>query len=398
MRTVQRIATGMLALGLLAAAWPAAAAMLSVRDYATPQAAIAAAHDGDRIYFPAGVYVIPDSGLVVDKQLELFGDGIGRGDYGTRLRPRSEHGDGNVIVIGAPGAQPPGYVTIRDLRIECPAPGTASAGQGCGIQLVLSPAARAAVERLLIERVVVSGMAGDGIEIVGGTQGAGAVILSSLTDVQVVGCHGNGLVLKGGSVINVERGYFNGNRLAGIFATAVASLRLDQVALENNQNRPAVDDPSYDPQLRLKLCHGFNVLGCYFENFAGAAPHARTTAAVLEGCRGGVFQGCYFTQPSYVAASRGVLATGGSSTIMFGASSYDQVGTTIQLEDSPQAQSHIVFPQCAVRAVPGDTTAYALRVGQRAGDSVLLLPGAAGRDPTPRYYDGTRWRVVAPGR
>src|SRR5262249_14452601 len=158
-------------------------------------AAIDAAHDGDRVWFPAGTYRIPDAGLIVDKHLEIFGDGIGAGDSGTRLEPASDHGDGNVIVIRSREGVPASYVTIRDLRIANHGePGTPGAGRGYGILLQQGPASRGVVNRVLIERVVVSTMAGDGIRIAGSDREA--VILSTLTDVEVVGCHGNGLVLE----------------------------------------------------------------------------------------------------------------------------------------------------------------------------------------------------------
>lgn len=373
--------------------------VLNVRNFASPQAAIDAARDGDRVYFPAGTYLIPDQGLVVDRQIELFGDGIGRGESGTLLRPRSATGDGNVIVIRSRGTTAPGYISIRDLRIaNLTAPGRAAAGRGHGILLQQGLASRGTVQRLLIERVVVAAMAADGIRIEGGDTGANAVILSTLTDVQCVECRGNGIVLRNGAVLSVVRGYMNGNHLAGIEAEAVSSLRLDQVAFQNNQRRQRVDAPDFDTQLRLKLCHGFNVLGCYFEEFASAGAGNRSTAVVLEACRGGVLQGCYFTQPAYLPDSRGVLVTGGSSSITFGANSYDRVGTTLQLEDTPDAQSHVVFPQCAVRAIPADTSAYALRVGRRATGNILLLPHGTAGDSTQRYFDGSRWRSVTPGR
>jgi hypothetical protein len=384
---------------LLGRALPAAAAVLNVHDYATPQAALAAAHDGDRVYFPAGVYLVPDSGLVVDKQIELFGDGVGRGESGTVLRPQSLSGDGNVIVIRSRGTEPASYVTIHDLRIDRHGPpGSPSEGRGYGILLKQGPASRGTVERLILERIVVAAMAADGIRIEGGKLGADAVILSTLTDVQCVSCRGNGLVLRNGVIISVERGYFNANRLAGLFADAVAALRLDKVAFENNQNRPQVDAPQYDTQLRLKLCHGFNVLGCYFENYAGTAPGARSTAIVLEDCHGGLLQGCFFSQSTYVPGSRGVLAMGGSTAITFGTNTYDMVGTTLQLEDTESAQSHVVFPQCALRPVASDSTAYALRVGRRSPGTVFMLPRVSATDSTQRYFDGARWRSVTPGR
>ena len=169
-----------LAACLLFGVAPAPANVLSVRDFATPQATLDAAHDGDRVYFPAGTYLIPDSGLVVTKQLELFGDGIGRGESGTQLRPRSRDGNGNVIVIRSHGAEPPGYVTIRDLRIQnSGTPGTPSPGRGYGILLRQGPGSRGTVQRLILERLVVSAMAADGIRIEGADQGPNAVILSS---------------------------------------------------------------------------------------------------------------------------------------------------------------------------------------------------------------------------
>jgi hypothetical protein len=395
-----RGAIGFILIGLLVgASLPAAAAVLSVHDYATPQAALDAAHDGDRVYFPAGTYLIPDSGLVVDKQLELFGDGIGRGDSGTLLKPRSPSGDGNVIVIRSRGADPPGYVTIRDLKINNNGvPGKPGAGRGYGILLQQGPSSRGTVSRLIIDRIVVATMAADGIRIEGGDLGANAVILTTLSDVMCVGCLGNGLVLRNGVVISVVRGYYNANRAAGIFAEAVGSLRLDQVSLENNQDRPRVDAPEYDTQLRLKLCHGFSLLGCYFENFASAIAGRATTAVTLENCRGGELQGCYFVQGAYAPNSRGVLALGGSSSITFGVNTYDQVGTTLELEDTDVAQSHVVFPQCALRPVPADSNAYALRVGRRTAGTIFMLPRVSATDSTQRYFNGVRWRNLTPGR
>ena len=89
---------------------------------------------------------------------------------------------------------------------------------------------------------------------------------------------------------------------------------------------------------------------------------------------------------------------GGSSSITFGVNSYDQVGTTLQLEDTGSAQSHVVFPQCALRPVPGDSTAYALRVGRRSPGTLLMLPRVSATDSTQRFFDGVRWRSVTPGR
>ena len=396
---LRSVVWSLVALLVSAAAIPAAAAVLNAHDFPTPQAAIDAAHDGDRIYLPAGTYMIPDSGLVVDKPLELFGDGIGRGESGTLLKPRAAGGNGNVIVIRSRGGAAPGYVTLRDLRIGPNGmPGTPGKGRGYGILLQQGAASRGTVQRLIVERIVISAMAADGIRIEGGDMGSNAVILSTLSDVQCIECRGAGLVLRNGAVISVVRGYFNGNHRAGIDAEAVSSLRLDQVAFQNDQNRPRVEDADLDAQLRLKLCHAFNVLGCYFEEFASPSPGTRRTAVVLENCRGGVLQGCYFTQPMYVPGSRGVLATAGSSSITFGSNSYDQVAATLELEDNEAAHSHVVFPQCAIRPVPSDSTAYALRVGGRAARDVLLLPPGTAADPSPHYFDGIRWRKLGSGR
>jgi hypothetical protein len=373
--------------------------VLNAHDYPSPQAAIDAAHDGDRVYLPAGTWLIPDSGLVVDKPLELFGDGIGRGDNGTVLKPRATNGDGNVIVIRSHGSAPPGHVTLRDLRIAANGvPATPTPGRGCGILLQQGPASRGTVEQLIVERVVVVAMAADGIRVEGGDLGANAVILSTFTDVQCIECRGAGLVLRNGAVISVVRGYFNGNHREGVDAEAVASLRLDQVAFQKDQNRPRVEDADRDVQLRLKLCHGFNVLGCYFEEFASPAAGGRRTAIALESCRGGVVQGCYFTQPTYVPGSRGMLANAGSTSVTFGSNSFDQVATTLELEDTDAVHSHVVFPQAAVRPVPADSTAYSLKIGGHAARDVLLLPPGTSADPGPKYFDGMRWRNLGVGR
>ena len=93
-----------------------------------------------------------------------------------------------------------------------------------------------------------------------------------------------------------------------------------------------------------------------------------------------------------------MTSSAGVSSITFGVNSYDRVGTTIQIDDSPEAQSDVVFPQSAIRAVAADTSAYAIRVGRRASGNVLLLPRASATDSTQHYFDGVRWRNVTPGR
>ena len=66
-----------LVLGVLAAiaalAPAAAAALLNVRDFPSPAAALAAAHDGDRVYFPSpGPYQAPPGGWSIALATRTF--------------------------------------------------------------------------------------------------------------------------------------------------------------------------------------------------------------------------------------------------------------------------------------------------------------------------------------
>ena len=53
--------------------------LLNVLDFPTPEDAINAARDGDRVYFPAayGPYTAPASGYRIRRNIEIFGDDAG---------------------------------------------------------------------------------------------------------------------------------------------------------------------------------------------------------------------------------------------------------------------------------------------------------------------------------
>lgn len=103
----------------------------NVLDFPSVEAALAAAQDGDRVYFPGtgSPYLVPlgtdSSGWVVNRSLELFGDGRGTPSSTRATILVAQSGsDNHVLALDATGAQPDAgglrslaNVYIHDLRI-----------------------------------------------------------------------------------------------------------------------------------------------------------------------------------------------------------------------------------------------------------------------------------------
>jgi len=338
------------ALVLLALAAPVPAATLNVRDYKSPAAAFAAAHDGDRIYFPSpGPYPAPPGGFVIAKSLEIFGDGPGRGvDGASSIVPDR---DGNAFVLDSTVTVP--NVHLHDLLVIRTGndPGTRAA-----LRTTRPDNGTSKVVGLRLERVSFVNTAADAIALDGGAQSA--VMLVTISDCEVNSAGGSGIVIKHATTTSVMNGYVHGCRSYGLYAEA-SGVHLFGAAFEDNQLAGTSNDQQ--PQVLLKLCHGFAVIGCHFEAFAAEARPARTALAAVN-CWGGSVSSCLFVKNGGgVTGSRGVLILGGSRDIDIGANSWTFVDTLVAVRGAA------ANPGCTVRAqTPLKTDARAAGIVQGA--------------------------------
>jgi len=369
-----------LSLGVLAAiaslAPTAAAALLSVRDFPSPAAALAAAHDGDRVYFPSpGPYQAPPGGWVIAKSLEIFGDGPGRDLSGaSSIVPDA---DGNAFVLDSTAAL--ANLHFHDLLVTARGAGS---GRRAALRLTIPDQSPHALSGLRLERVTFSALAGDAVSLDGGARNA--VLLVSLTDCEVNTCGGNGVTLRHVTTTTLLDGYYHDCRGYGLYAEA-AGVRIIGAAFEHNQLGASAGDLA--SQVRLKLCHGFLALGCHFEEFAAADRPART-ALTVEACRGGQVSASIFVKNrAGVPGSRGILILGGSRDIDVGANSWMYVDTLVAVRG---VESN---PGCTVRmqtALKTDANAAGVVEGAAAATAAPAASALATTEaPAPAGLDRT---------
>ena len=324
------------ALLLLAASrLPAEAALLNVRDYPSPAAAIEAAKDGDRIYFPSpGPYLAPPGGWKISKSLEIFGDGVGNGTRTSGSALVARAGAGNNVFFLDASSQTLYNISFRDLFLV--SPDTAS---GDAIHAVINDATHK-IAGLRFDAVTCRGPFANGIHIDGGAQQA--ILLVRIADCEANSCAGNGLDIRNCTTTYVLGGFYHGCRHFGIYAENSFGIRLIGTALEENQTAGTSSD--YDAQLRLKLTHAFTVIGCHFEDFSQAGRAAKTAISV-ENCRGGQISTSGFGNNGQgVSGSRGIFIQGGSQNIEVGVNTWSMVDTTVSIRSS-DASGCVVQPQ-----------------------------------------------------
>jgi len=233
--------------------------LLNVMDYASVQAAIDAAADGDRIYLPAlrSKYRAPfGGGFKIKKSLEIFGDGPGANDddTGTTIEPASSSDD--VFQIDSTSL-PIASVFIHDLKIKSSSPSTKGR---YGITCVTGPHA---IESIRIERVGVFDLGEDlaehGFDFDGGTAYIGRV---SIVASGARGCAGLGLLLEKVQHARVVNCNINGN-LGGGALGIESGAAFYASGLDDN----ATDAGATRGQLGFSNCQIARVDACHFENF-----------------------------------------------------------------------------------------------------------------------------------
>ena len=154
-----------------------AALLLNILDYPDPQAAIDAAMDGDRVYFPGTrVYEAPSGGWIISKSLELFGDGPGAPDAisGSVLRPfsgPSEDVDNHIFRLSpVNGTDGTTQLYIHDLRLTGSL-GTSSPGDG----LRFYADGLIQLSELILRRLWIDSLNGAGVRFIGMNGGKDAI-------------------------------------------------------------------------------------------------------------------------------------------------------------------------------------------------------------------------------
>lgn len=271
-------------------------------------AALAAANGGDRIYLPALVpYQAPPGGWIINKGVEIFGDGPGPCDEtaqyraGTIVVPHSDGLADHVFVLVAP-EPPPAIqdnnrarlegVHIHDLAIMSRTP---ARGGGDGIRFVSvdtlpSPSYPSGVKHKLtlfsVHRVSISNLGGNGVQLIGSDGGPGAV---------------NNVVIENCSVTNCGDA---GISLQLAFSVAIASSRF-----ASNLTAAA-----------LSVIGELAMTGCSFE---GPAAHFTNACVWLSALSQASIDGCRFTAfgkpaTSIPAAGRALFLNNikGSATVV----------------------------------------------------------------------------------
>lgn len=216
----------------------------------------------DDIQLASGKYVLPSEGLLITRPLTLCGT------PGTVLYTVP---GANAIEINS------SYVNLDTLLIK-------PSGQGAPIGAVVFVPGPAVGIRLRRVRLGFAGPSANGFWIEGNDTGAGAVQHVTIEDCEAVGMGGHGLFIAKATATRIVGGSFGGGGGCGIHAERCVGLRVWGSSLESGQ-RGGVD-PIYGAQLRLKLCHGFNLQGLHIEDFSrnGLAQNG----IVVEACKGGM--------------------------------------------------------------------------------------------------------------
>lgn len=175
--------------------------LLNVLDFPSVEAALAAAQDGDRVYFPGtgSPYLVPlgtaSSGWVVNRSLELFGDGRGVPSSTLRTILVAQSGsDNHVLTLDAADVQPDAgglrslaNVYIHDLRIL----GTLTpAARDGGSAIRFNSAEANKLDQFRLERVAISQMGGVAVDLQGAAPQIGGCAASrvAISEIEISDC------------------------------------------------------------------------------------------------------------------------------------------------------------------------------------------------------------------
>ncbi len=379
--------------------------LLNVLDFPSVAAALAAAQDGDRVYFPGtgSPYPVPPgtpaSGWIVNRSLELFGDGPGSSSSTLGTILVAQPGSGNhVLTLDASAAQPDAgglrslaNVYIHDLRILGSTTPTAKDG---GSAIRFNSAEANKLDQFRLERVAISQMAGIGIDLEGAASPLydSAINHVAISNVEVVDCGLAGCKLGSVYLVEVASTSFVRNGKQGVFATAPSggSISFRGCRFEANRQLTNASDP-LSADLTISKYGGLHIDACSFLNFlTTAGPGMSGTigvACMLDGIVGGaIVSGCRFEQ-RITTGGVGVQlqdASGPIGGVQILPNRFLGVGKAIDAQGDPLvpigANGVVVFPQFCDPA----STPIALPTGTSRG----TFGGASINGPTSHPLGG----------
>ncbi len=249
--------------------------LINAMDYASLNAAIAAAEPGDRIYVP-GVRPWP-SGNVLTKSVEIFGDGPGTPGALDGTTFIADNADVFTISshLGAIGS-----IHLRDFKIK--QSGTLSGGTG--IKCVTPGHS---VDSLRLERISALGVKSDAFVI----DAAGQFVRNlEMTSCLAVSNERLGLLLRNVRLARLVNSFFNSNGHGGVYAEN-SGVAIYVGGMEQNSKGALASQG----QIEVRNCPLARLDACHFELFAQAVNTNRDIACdIADGGGAIVLGGCYF--------------------------------------------------------------------------------------------------------
>lgn len=405
-------------------------------DFSSLQDAIQATAPGGRLYMPAGTYVAPPGGFVVDKSIEMFGEG----GSSTVLKPNSSAKTGEPVLKFVAASPVIWSIHLHDFAVRGDGPGapTQRYAGSHGISFIV-PDTNHQFTEIRLERIYAAALGDDGFHIEGHDIGSGAIVFVYGVALEAIECWGSGFYIRNSTVVEMHNCYANGNRLFGGYAKD-SQVAWFSCAFENNcrfvGSAPVVPggadtlvyDTTWGAQLRLNSCHPGRIDACDFESFGitTAEPNRTVrTAVILENCNGALVTNSAFYNPTRGTAPnmtmdstcKGIVIPSGDGSPQFPSDGwatvmpciFSNVGVPITVGDHATAVSvhtqRIVKDPLAAGAIDFKPPGIALPTIEVATDLRSWTTHSAGHllfDATPgvnklKCWDGTAWRTIAWG-
>lgn len=353
--------------------------LIYVSDFETPADAIATAKSGDRVYFPGmKSYPAPTGGWVIDKNLEIFGDGPGVPGASSAFVLTATNDNAPVFQLSSSLHD----VYIHDLQLR----GTGAAGTGSGIRVV--SASGDVVGNLSLARLAVTGFGGHGIDLSANDPATRTIAGASLLDLFVSGCGGTGIRLQG-----VDQAYAAGCivkacGLNGMIAVQ-SQILLCQCWFSGNVLSSAVTNP-LEGNLKLEDCPIARVDACNFSELASG--NVKTGIGIV-GSGGAIVGSCSFEASSGSSASGIILSASAGPPVVL-ANHFKNIATLIKV--TAGALDVVVLPQhdetgSGAIDLPDPTGGmFAVPHVNRAGTNEMrgmMVPSYAS-DPTENLQEG----------
>lgn len=346
--------------------------LLNVLDYPTVKAALEAAEDGDRVYFP-GVqpYVAPVDGWTITKSLELFGDGAGEG--GTTLFPSAGSNEAMFLLDPGTSSGPTDHPTLshvyfHDLRFVSQQPGVRQGKQG--IRFKTNSGGKLAEFR--VERVYMGWLGEAGIELLGSAAEHGAIVGFLVADSEFVSCGKQGIDLAVAWMVQCVRTRFVANLHHGL-RTRGTEIALYGCAFTNNCDGGGDAQLSaYDDNIEPSQLEMFRLDSCSFKRSTGIRQVPACRLRQFDGavCIGGN----YFEEPSGSTNGVGVQFAATALTVRGAAivlpNRFINIATAISVSSAAALQGFILFPQLC------EPSSTVIELPQFADDAPVAIPAA----------------------